>query len=129
MRRETMLEMSKSELDEYAKALGIDVSGKKTVAQKADEIEKRRGRCAEVDALGLTLAVPMKRMRDKRVTDLMGKRPMSDSDADELLSLLLGEEQLAKLVERATEEDGTVDVDAMGLAMARVITCEDLKNF
>ena len=99
--------------------LGVDVSGKRTVAQKADAIEKRRERVAEVEALGLTLSIPVKRMRDKRVTDLASKRPMTDADASELLGLLLGGEQMEALADRATDGDGTVDIDAMGLAMAR----------
>lgn len=129
MKHEVLMSMSKTELDDYARVLGIDASGKKTVAAKAELIEKRRERTAEVDALGLTLVIPIKRMRDKRVTDLAGKRPMSDEDATELLTLILGDEQMQKLVERATDEDGVVDVDAMGLAMARVLASDELKNF
>lgn len=129
MKREVLMEMSKSELDEYGKVLGVDVSGKRTVAQKADAIEKRRERVAEVEALGLTLAIPVKRMRDKRVTDLASKRPMTDADASELLGLLLGGEQMEALADRATDGDGTVDVDAMGLAMARILASDELKNF
>lgn len=109
--------------------LGFDVSGKKTVAQKVAAIEERREREAEIDALGLTLAIPVKRMHDKRATDLMGKRPMTDEDATELLALLLGETQMSALAERATDEDGTVDVDAMGLAMTRILASGELKNF
>lgn len=129
MKREVLMEMSKSELDEYGKVLGVDVSGKRTVAQKADAIEKRRERVAEVEALGLTLAIPVKRMRDKRVTDLASKRPMTDADASELLGLLLGGEQMEALADRATDGDGTVDIDAMGLAMARILAFDELKNF
>lgn len=129
MKREVLMSMSKTELDEYARVLGIDASGKKTVAAKVELIEKRRGRTAEIDALGLTLTIPVKRMHDKRVTDLEGKRPMSDEDATRLLALILGDEQMEKLVERATDEDGVVDVDALGLAMARVLASSDLKNF
>lgn len=129
MKREAMMEMSKSELDEYAQVLGIDVTGKKTVAQKVDAIEKRRERVAEIDALGITFAVPIKRMHDKRVTDLAAKRPMTDEDATELLALLIGDDQMAKLAERATDDDGTVDTDAMGFALARILSSDDLKNF
>lgn len=129
MKREVLMSMSKTELDDYARVLGIDASGKKTAAAKVELIEKRRGRTAEVDALGLTLTIPIKRMRDKRVTDLEGRRPMSDEDATRLLTLILGDDQMEKLVERATDEDGVVDVDALGLAMARVLASSDLKNF
>lgn len=129
MKREVLLGMSKSELDDYAKMLGIDVTGKKTVEKKVAAIEERRERTADIDVLGLTVTVPIKRMHDKRVTDLASKRSMTDEDATELLALILGEEQLSKVVDRATDEDGTVDVDAMGLAMARILCSEELKNF
>lgn len=129
MKHEVLMEMSKSELDEYAGVLGMDVTAKKTVAQKVAAIEDRRERVAEIDALGLTLAIPVKRTHDKRVTDLMGKRPMTDEDATDLLALLLGEAQMSALAERATDEDGTVDVDAMGLAMTRILASGELKNF
>lgn len=129
MKHEVLMGMSKNELDEYAKIIGLDVSGKKTVAQKVEAIEKRRERTVEVDVLGLTLTIPIKRMRDKRVTDLVDKRPMSDEDATELLSLIVGDAQMTLLVENVTDEDGTVDVDAMGLAMARILGSDDLKNF
>lgn len=129
MKREVLLEMSKTELDEYAQVVGVDVTGKKTVVQKVDTIEKCRGRTADVDALGIALTVPIKRMRDKRVSDLMSKRPMTDDDAGNLLLLLLGQEQMDKVVDRVTDDDGTVDVDAMGLVMARVLSSEELKNF
>lgn len=129
MRREVLLGMSKSELDDYAKMLGIDVTGKKTVGKKVAAIEERRERTAEIDVLGLTLIVPVKRMRDKRVTDLLSKRSMTDEEATDLFALIIGEDQMAKVVERATDEDGAVDVDAMGLAMARILCSEELKNF
>ena len=129
MRHDVLMSMSKTELDSYAAVLGFDVSGKKTIPQKVAQIEKRRERTAEVEVLGLTVSIPIKRMHDKRVTDLMSKRPMTDQCATDLLVLLLGDDQMSQLINRATDDDGTVDVDAMGLAIARILGSEDLKNF
>lgn len=129
MRREVLMEMSKSELDEYAKVIGVDVTGKKTVTQKVASIESARERVADIDVLGMSVAIPIKRMHDKRVSDLVAKKLMSDDDATELMSLLLGDDQMDSLVARATDDDGTVDVDAMGLAIARILGAEELKNF
>ena len=124
-----MMEMSKSELDEYANVIGIDVTGKKTVAQKVASIESARERVADIDVLGMSVAIPIKRMHDKRVSDLVGKKLMSDDDATELMRLMLGDDQMDSLVARATDDDGTVDIDAMGLAIARITSAEELKNF
>lgn len=129
MRHEALMEMSKSELDEYATMLGIDTSGQKTIATKVALIEKERGKTADVDVLGTTVTIPIKRLHDKRVSDLAAKRPMTDADAETLLTLLIGDEQVQTLYDRVTEDDGTVDVDALGLAMARILGSGDLKNF
>lgn len=128
MRHEVLMGMSKSELDDYAKVIGLDVTAKKTIALKVDAIETRRERVADIEVLGLTLSIPVKRMHDKRVTDICSK-PLTDELATELLGLLLGDEQEAKLIEAATDEDGTVDVEAMGLAIASITQSEELKNF
>lgn len=129
MRHEALMAMSETELDGYARVIGIDVTGKKTVEKKVEEIEARRERTAEIDVLGVTLTVPIKRMRDKRVSDIMAKRVMSDADANKLLDLVLGKEQINKLVQQATDSDGTVDIDALGFAIASIVTSDSLKNY
>lgn len=129
MRHEALMAMSETEIDGYARVIGIDVTGKKTVEEKVAEIEARRERTAEIDVLGVTLTVPIKRMRDKRVADIMAKRVMSDADANKLLDLVLGKEQVKKLVQQATDSDGTVDTDALGFAIATIVTSDALKNY
>lgn len=124
-----MMEMSLEQLDMYGKACGIDVTGRRTKAQKVALIEERRQRVADVDVLGMTLAVPVRAMRDKRVTDLLDRGGLSEAEADLLMTMLLGEDQYAALVERCTDEDGVVDVAAVGLAFATVITSPELKNY
>ena len=46
-----------------------------------------------------------------------------------MLGLLLGEEQKAELYAACTDEDGTVDVDALALAYVKIFTSDELKNF
>lgn len=42
---------------------------------------------------------------------------------------MLGDEQMTELERACTDEDGTVDIDAMALAVAKIITSQELKNF
>lgn len=128
MKREQMLKMSKTDLDDYAKAINLDISGKKTIEKKVDAILERKERTAEIDVLGITLLIPIKRARDKRVTDILAKT-LTDESVSKLLMLLLGKDQMDALTEAATDDDGLIDVDALGLATAKIITSPDLKNY
>lgn len=117
-----------TELDQYARICGIDVTGRKTREEKIEVIEDRRGRVAEVEMLGRVFTVPVRKMHDKRVTDVLaGKAP--DEEVVKVFRELLGEEQHAEVMELCTDEDGVVDGEAYALAMARLVTCEDLKNY
>ena len=129
MRHEVMMEMSLEQLDQYARACGIDATGKRTKAQKVALIEERRGRVADVDAIGMTLHVPVRAMKDKRVTDLLDRGDLSEAEADWLMAALLGEEQYQAVIDRCTDEDGVVDVSAVGLVFATLVRSEDLKNY
>ncbi len=124
-----MSRMSSSELDEFAKALGISAKAEKTAQGKAALIDRRRNRRATVRALGMELSVPVKRFRDKRVTDLLGKGELSDEDTEAAMRLVLGEEQFDEVVAACTDEDGTVDVSAMGFVFVKILTSAELKNF
>lgn len=124
-----MMEMSLEQLDQYGQVCGIDVTGKKTKAQKVALIEERRGRVAEVDVLGITLTVPVRALHDKRVTDILDRGGMTEADADWLMTALLGEEQYAQLVERCTDDDGVVDVHAVGVAFGTIVSSPELKNY
>lgn len=124
-----MMEMSLEQLDQYGRVCGIDVTGKRTKAQKVALIEERRARVADIDVLGMTLHVPVRAMRDKRVTDLISRGDLTEAEADWLMGALLGEEQYEALVERCTDDDGIVDVNALALAFGTVIRSDDLKNY
>lgn len=129
MNREHMLRMSPAELDAYARAMGFSVKGGKTAEQKAALIEQRRAHAAEVTVLGVPVSVPIKRLRDKRVTDLLAKADRTDEDTERMMRLVVGDEAWDELVAAATEDDGTVDNDALGYAIASVVTSRELKNF
>ena len=124
-----MMEMSLEQLDQYARACGIDATGKRTKAQKVALIEERRARVADIDVLGMTLHVPVRAMKDKRVSDLLDRGDLTEAEADWLMRALLGEEQYDSVIERCTDEDGVVDVSAVGLAFATLVRSEDLKNY
>lgn len=129
MNPEYMARMTAAELDEYAKALGFSVVSKKGRDAKSKIIEERRARCATVRALGIDFEIPIRRMHDKRVVDLFANARKDDSAASEFMEAVLGAEQMEQLVEACTEPDGSVDVDAMGLAMVRIAYAPELKNF
>ena len=121
--------MAPAELDEYGEAMGIEMRPAKTAADKIALIERRRGQCAEVDAIGVSLRIPKKALFDKRVTELLNAPGgMSDEQATEALTLLIGRRQMNLLLAAATDEDGTVDTMALGVAFARILNSEQLKN-
>lgn len=128
MKRDTMLAMTPQELDAYARRLGLDTSGERTVAEKADAIEGARGRKARIRALGMTVEVPVKAMSDRRVTRLLESGVETDSDMYQLMDALLGAEQVDAIVERATDDDGTIDNHAIGMAFQAILDSPELKN-
>jgi len=119
--------MSANELNEYGKALGIEMSPAKTVEEKVNLIEGKRNKDAVIPVLGLELFIPKKRANDRRVTDILAQ-DMTDQNAEEAMTLLLGEEQMNEVVKACTDEDGTVDNIAMGVVFAKVFTSPELKN-
>ena len=129
MRHDVLMDMSLSELDEYGKVCGIDVTGRKGKAAKVALIEERQGRVAEVDVLGVTLSIPKRRLHDKRIADMLQGHMLTDDETARAFVDLLGEEQHALVLARCTDEDGIVDVDAYGLAFAKVMTNAELKKY
>lgn len=130
MRHEVMMDMSLDELDAYGRACGIDVSGLRTKAQKVGRIEERRGRVAEVHMLGTTMTIPIRRLHDKRVSDLLRKEGgLTDEEAATAMVLLLGEEQYEEVIDRCTDEDDVVDVEALGCAFVALFSDPELKNY
>ena len=129
MNPEYMERMGASELDEYAKSCGINITRLKDKQLKINAINERRERIATVRALGIDFEIPIKRVHDKRLSDLLNNPNASDEDMTHAMVLLLGQEQFDELVSACTEDDGTVDVNAMGVAYVRIISSDNLKNF
>lgn len=131
MRREYLLDMGADELDDYARSIGLDVTGLRSVAEKADAISESHERVADMRVLGMTLHVPLRRLHDKRLTDLfVGGQLMVSGDRElgEVIRTILGDEQADALVARVTDEDGTVDNDALAFAFTTIMTADELKN-
>ncbi len=129
MRHEVMMEMSLEQLDQYGARCGIDVTGRRTKAQKVALIEERRGRVADIDAIGATWHVPVRAAHDKRVNALLERGNLTDSEADWLMRTLFGEKQYDEIVERCTDEDGVIDTEAVGMVFMAAIESPELKNF
>lgn len=129
MRKEVLETLSASELEGYAAVIGVDVSNVKTKKARIARIVEARERTADVNALGMTLTVPIKRLHDKRVTDRLNGGVVGDEELMEIMAAILGEDQLAAIEAHCTDEDGTVDVDAYGVILAAVINSDELKNF
>lgn len=129
MKRSTLLRMTPEQLDGYARMLGLDVSGHETVEEKADAIEARRERVATIDVAGLSLTVPMKRLHDKRLIDKYEDGVKTNSELEDFISDLLGEEQMQSLRDACTDEDGTVDADGYMVLLESINVAEELKNF
>lgn len=129
MRKEVLETLSASELEGYAAVIGVDVSNVKTKKARIAKIVEARERTADINALGMTLTVPIKRLHDKRVTDRLNGGVVGDEELMEIMAAILGEDQLAKIEAHCTDEDGTVDVDAYGVILAAVINSDELKNF
>ena len=127
MNPDYLARMSAKQLDEYGKALGIEMGGTNSVEAKMKLIETKRNNEASISVLGLELNIPKKRISDKRITDLMSK-PMDDLQAEECMTLMLGEEQMEEVVKACTDEDGSVDTVAMGVVFTTVFTSPELKN-
>ena len=83
----------------------------------------------DVSALGVDLRVPVRAAHDLRFTQLINKPDRTDDETEAAMTMLLGEEQMGALREAATEDDGTVDQDALAFAYMRVLSSDELKNF
>lgn len=127
MNTEYLERMSASELNDYGKALGIEMAPAKTVEEKIKLIEGKRNKQAVISVLGIELSVPKKRISDQRISRILADS-MTDGEAEEAMSLLLGEDQMAEVVKACTDEDGTIDTVAMGYAFTAVFSSPALKN-
>lgn len=122
------MSMTAAELDEYGAIIGENVSGMVSLAEKISAIESRRERTHEISLLGAVFVIPARNIRDKRFQDAVTDFRVGPN-AEIAAHLALGDEQWERLVDRATDEDGVVDVDALGMAVARILSNPELKNY
>ena len=128
MRREVLLASSDTQIEEYGRRIGVDVTGIDGREAKVAAIMDARQRTAEIDVFGTMVSVPIRAFHDKRVTDRLGKR-ITDAQLEKLMRDALGKEQYASIEAICTDEDGVVDVDAMGMALHAILNSDALKNF
>lgn len=128
MKRENIERMSDEELEQYARLLGVILDAAHTRDEKISLVERKREKRVTVTALGIDFDITIRRVRDKRVSDLLARGNRTDEETDEAIRLLLGDGQYQILLDAVTDDDGVVDVDAMGLAFVRIITADELKN-
>ncbi len=127
MRKENLERMSDAEIVQYASALGIPKKAIKAAEDKAAFVWNRWNQEATVSALGIDFKIPAKLLRDKEIINTLSGN-LTDDAADEIILRLLGESQYKALVEACTDEEGVVDVVAMGVAFGRILNSRALKN-
>ena len=128
MNIEALRSLGSDELDAYAEMSGFDLEGAETAAAKAERIEELRNRTKAMRLLGVDVRISYKAVNDKRVSDLLGSS-RTDAETEEAMRLMLGERQFDAVVQAATDEDGTVDVVALGYAFVKMLYSDELKNF
>ncbi len=128
MKKEYLLKMSDEELAGYMKMLGISSKATKTREAKIELIERRRAKTETIDVLGIPIEVSVKKLRDRRVLDAY-QAATTDAQMEAVARQIIGDEQMDALAVAATDEDGTVDVDALGYAIATILTNKKVKNF
>ncbi|MDD6565956.1 MAG: hypothetical protein PUF11_04105 [Parafannyhessea umbonata] len=130
MKPEYLRQMSREELDQYASIAGYDLGKARSVDAKVSAIQEAREHVAAVKVLGgLEIEIPISRMHDKRLSDLLAKQDKTDDDVERLFVGLVGEDQAKAVEERCTDDDGAIDVDAYSLAIAQVLHARAAKNF
>ena len=95
---------------------------------KIELIERRRAKTETIDVLGIPIEVSVKKLRDRRVLDAY-QAATTDAQMEAVARQIIGDEQMDALAVAATDEDGTVDVDALGYAIATILTNKKVKNF
>lgn len=121
--------MDERELEGYAKILGFTTAAADGAEAKADLIEKRREKVADLTILGIAMKVPVKRAHDRRFLDEMSEGTHTMEDLERSYRFLLGDQQYDELVRAVTDVDGTVDDDALAYAFNAILVDPELKNF
>lgn len=129
MKRETLLKLDESQLAAYASILGVDVSSIKTAKAKVNAIEKARERVASIDVFGTTIEIPIKRLHDLNITKKLDGGNKSDAEVLNVMREILGDDQMQVVYDLCTDDDGTIDAEAVSLALFTIANSDELKNF
>lgn len=121
--------MSAKELDLYARAMELDCSKLKGVKAKREFIKQHLTKQADIKIFGNVYTVPVKRLHDKRVSDLLNGKNLTDDKLFEAMRLVLGDEQFDDIYAHCTEDDGLVNMASLTYAYLSVFENEELKNF
>lgn len=128
MKKENLERMSEAEIIQYAEALGIPKKAIKAANNKAEFVWNRWNQEVTVSAVGLDLKIPAKLLRDKDLINALANPNLTDDQADKIIMRLLGETQYNALIDACTDDEGVVDVVAMGVAFGRILSSHELKN-
>lgn len=126
MKKEILETMSEAELRAYASNLGIPAKALNAATDKAKFVESRWEKVVTVKVAGESFTIPTKVVKSKGFIDLMAKG--EDVATEQALELLIGADGMKKVTDMATDEDGTVDVIAMGTIYGLILNDRKLKN-
>lgn len=121
--------MGAKELDLYARAMELDCSKLKGVKAKREFVKQHLTKQADIKIFGKVYTVPVKRLHDKRVSDLLNGKNLTDDKLFEAMRLVLGDEQFDDIYAHCTEDDGLVNMASLTYAYLSVFENEELKNF
>lgn len=132
MNPEYLNKMSDKELNDLASSFGAAFG--KTVKKldteaKIEELKKYRERTATIRVLGVDLSISVKKRNDvDNFAYLLDKPDRTQEDIENAYKFLLGEVQYAELVLACTDEDGSIDYQALVYAFNAITANDDLKN-
>lgn len=119
--------MSDRELKAYAANLGISGKALDAADDKVEFVSSRWEKKARVTVAGETFEVPAKVVKSKEFIDLLGAG--DDAKTEQAMRMLVGEDGMSRIAAMATDDDGTVDVAAVGTICGLILNDRKLKNF
>lgn len=126
MNKKALDAMTKAELEEYIRLIGIKTKAK-SASEMRKTIEERRERVAHLTIMGVDVDIPVKHFRSQKVTE-MWQKANNDADYDNLIAYIVGDEKHDELIEACTDDTGELDVDAYSFVAASIFSSEELKN-
>lgn len=127
MKREVLESMTKSELCEYAKAVGAEFGQEDPKPAIVEAALKRANRVIKVNAYGMHLEIEARRVNDLRNADADGGN-MDAATLNMLARNILGDEQEKAVREYATDDDGCIDTKLYALIINKAAETASAKN-